>query len=374
MTTALADVLKPTTAEQAERTVIGLLDAAGFPATSWQPKSFPRTVTKAIGAIGANFSNLISNVVAGVLNGLSTGGWLDLLSEQNYANTRAAAVAAAGQMVLTNQTGVSQPITVGMWLADGDGSSAHRFEVTGGAGTLAAPNGSTLAVTVRAESPGAAYNIPSGASLFIAGGVLPGVTVSNPAIGSTGTWLTTAGADKESDPALQERNATKWADQAPAGNDQSYVYWARTAVPTITRVKPVREGGTVNVYLANAAGGATGPEVTAVDTFLQAKKSIVARVFTVPATSVGITLVGTIYVDAVHAGSAPAAALANLAALGADHDIGGFVYLSEIIGALTIPTGVRRVVLSSPTTDANLGDDGVPVFDVTGLSVVVEST
>lgn len=378
MTTSLSDVLKPTSVEQAEATVLGVLEGAGFPATSWQPKSFPRTMVKALATVGASIANTVSNVAAGGFSTLAASlglsGWLDLKAEQDYGNTRAPAIATVGQMVLTNATGSGQTISVGMWIADGEGDNAHRFEVTGG-GSLAAPNGSTLPVAVRAEKPGADYNIPIGAPLFIAGGVLPGVTVSNPPIGSTGTWVTTAGADQEGDAALAERNTTMWATLAPAGSRDSFKAWARAAVPTATRVEVDDAApfgpGTVAVIMANAAGGASPSEVATADAYLQTKRSLPSRVRAQAATNVDIAIQATVYIEAVHADTAFLQAQANLVELQAEHGISGRVYRSEIITALSSPLGVRNVTLIAPADDATLGSDGVPVFAISLTKVVL---
>ncbi len=373
--TTLADLIRTQTVEEAEETLLGILSEAGFQAYAWQPKSIPRLFVKAFATLNIEIVNTVTGIAAGGFSGLATGKWLDLLGEQQYANTRTPAIKTVGKMLLTNISGVAVPVSVGqLYATDGTGSNAHRYANKTG-GTIAATVGSTLLLDWEAEGAGGAYNIPNGSILPELATPIPGVTVTNPAYLTTGTWITTAGADEESDEALELRNTSKWGDLAPGGAYLSYVQWVKQATPTVTRLKIDDDNpdgpGTIHLWLANAAGGATSSEVTAVNNFLLNKRALGTSTVTASAAGVNaITVAGAMYVEAEHAATAPVEAAANIAKLTANGPVGGTAYLSEIVTALSSPTGVRNVALTSPTADTALGSSNVAVYTLS-IDIIV---
>ncbi len=382
MATTLAALLTPTTAAQAEADLISALDSFGFPATSWQPKSVPYTLLKWFATKYASLTQTIASITAGGFlstaaelkndDGSDQREWLDLAVDSQYDEPRNEATITVGTMRLTNASGSPYTIAVGqLWATTSDG---RRYNNTTG-GTLSAPVGSTLDLTWKAEQPGAKYNIPNGTISSELATPLPGVTVSNPAVGSTGTWITSPGGDLEGNVAYAARARTKWSTLGTGAGAAAYENWARTGAPTITRVKVDDANpdgpGTLRVYLANAAGPATGGEVSAADAYIQPRRALGMKVTTQAAAAAALTVTATLYVQAAYAATAPAQAASNIAALASGLDIGEDVYLSEIYTALSSPTGVTRVVLTSPTTDTVVTADAVVTVTVNLTTVIV---
>jgi uncharacterized phage protein gp47/JayE len=380
----LAQLLAVSTQEQSEADLIGLLDSVGFSASAWQAKSVPRTFLKWFAKVHAELTETVAKAARGMHLGLAAEitkadgtddtSWLDLLLSSFYDEERAAAVSTIGKIVLTNNTGGAITVSAGQyWAKDAGG---HLYEnITGG--VLAAPLGSVITPPLdwRAESPGAEFNIPNDAILPELATPVPGLVASNPAYGATGTWITTAGSDIESNASAKTRGSTKWATLGTGGPSLAYVAWARKGAPTVTRVKvdDAQPDGpnSLRVYLGNASGGATPAEVAAADAYIQPKKAAAAKVTTLAAANFTIQIIATIYVEAAYAATAPGQALDNLTRLQGELEIGGDVYRSEVLTALSSPTGVHHAVMSIFAGEfASIPEDAIAVFNLT-LNVVL---
>ncbi len=382
MATTLAALLTPTTAAQAEADLIDALTIFGFPATSWQPKSVPYTLLKWFATKFASITQTIANITAGGFlstaaelknaDGTDQREWLDLTVDSQYDIPRTEATSTLGQMTLTNVSGSPYTITVGqLWATD---SAGRRYNNTTG-GSLGAPVGSTLDLSWKAESPGAAYNIPNGTILPELATPLPGVTVTNPAVGSTGTWITSAGGDLETNKSYADRARSKWPTLGTGAGAAAYINWAKTGAPTVTRVKVDDANpdgpGTLRVYLANAVGPATAPEIAAANAYIQSRRALGISVTTLATTSTALTVTATIEVLSANAATAPGQAAANIAALASSLDIGDDVFLSEIYTALSSPAGVRKVTLVAPVADLVVPASAVVTVTLNLTTVVV---
>jgi uncharacterized phage protein gp47/JayE len=372
MSLTLSRLLTPVTQTQAENTLLGILDVVGFPATSWQPKSLPRTFVKGMATLYVDLTELVANIAAGGLLKYATSaaeGWLDLCAESQYQEYRTPAVSTVGKATLTNQLASPYVIDVGqLWAQDDTG---RRYNNTTG-GTLAA--GGTLQLEWKAESPGAAYNIAAGALTTLAT-PLPRVSVSNPALPSSSTWITTSGADVETNENLVDRCQKKWPTLGTGGASLAYVAWAKQALAAITRVRVDDANpdgpGTVRVYLATSGGVPSLGEVALVDTYIQARRALTATVTVSAAEVATIVVTATLYVYAGYATTAPTQAAAAVSALGQNAEIGATVYLSRICAALSSPAGVRNVVVASPVADQVLLPEEVPGFVLNLTTVLV---
>jgi hypothetical protein len=379
---SLSSLLAQTTPEEAEADLIEALTIFGFPATSWQPKSVPYTLLKWFATKYASLTSTVAVISAGGFlatsailknsDGSDLIDWLDLYAVSQYDEVRAAATSTSGQMILTNQSGSPHTFVVGqLWTTD---SGGRLFNNTTG-GTLDAANGSTLTLVWKAESPGATYNIPNGTIGSELATPIPGVTVTNPAVGSTGTWITSAGRDIEGNASYATRARTKWSSLGTGAGGDAYIYWAKTGAPTVTRVavdEASPDGpGTIRVYLANAVGPATSPEVAAADAYIQSRRALGMKVTTQAAVAQAITITATIEVLTAYASTAPGLAASNIAALVAGLDIGEDLYTSEIITALSTPAGVRRVTLTLPATDVVTANNAVVTATLNLTTVIV---
>lgn len=367
------------------------LNVPALGVTSWQSGGAYRTLAEieatALADYGATQSTVAaSGFLQAWLNPSSMGlsaappdAWLDLLGRNVYGLSRTAAVTTQGLATLTAAAAAGPyTITAGtMWIADAAG---HRFvNVNGGVLAL----GGTLQLTWQAESPGAAYNVANGALTSIVAGTLAGVTVNNPDPGS-GTWVTTQGADAESNVSYATRCQNRWPSLAASGTSPAATYqlWALSAEAaaghgtTITRVLVVADGttpGQVDVYLAGASGAAGAGAVTDANTYIQARVGITNTALVQAASNLAVTVAGTVNyyaaqttLSAVQA--AVAAALAKyFGALGISDGSAAFkVYWSQVEAAVAGALGVRNV--AGLTTNGGSGDIALTIGQVATLT------
>jgi uncharacterized phage protein gp47/JayE len=360
MTTLAELVVGKTYAQMREELFEALRGAdPAFPVDSWREGDVARTLVEIDAQSLAELSVLVSRIAEGGFLSTSRGAWLTLLAREVYGLERNVALAAAGEVVLTD-AGAAGPFTIApgqLWFASQTGL---RYQSANTA-NLTLAQGGTLAVPVRAEAPGAAYNVANG-SITSMLTPLPGVTATNPAIGGTGTWVTAQGTDEESDAALATRCAARWPELGTGSPAASYDLWARSE-PTkgaqVTRTNVVPDaagpnGGGVLVYLAGPSGPVAADVVTAVQSYIGARAPLTV-VPTVQSTSgLALTVTATLYGKAQYQAAATAAALSALQVLIAGTPVGGKVYRAAIFEALMAPAGVENVAISAPAGDTTL--------------------
>lgn len=294
---------------------------------------------------------------------LIAGGFFGLTRYPAYSTIGAAvltcsALAAAGTVPAMQARFQSDEATGGQWYRN-----RYAFTVT---------PGRQVPVILVADVPGSSGNVPVNSITHIVT-TLAGCSLNNP--GTGGSWITTTGADYESDDNLIARCFARWAASSYGGARSAYAQWVADAftaagvTPTVTRIgvddtNPNGPGST-DIYLASVTGPATVEDVALVDAYLQPRRALGTgplRVFSAP----GVT----IPVHAALYGNANGVALgtAALTALGGIVGIGGAVYLSAIYAALTAPSvpGIQpplgRVEVYAPTADVELTGFQVPVF------------
>jgi hypothetical protein len=399
------------------------LNPSVLPTTSWQSGGAFRTIVEIEAQALADLSALVAAIAASGLTTTSTGSWLDLLANNFYALTRNQATFTAGTMNLAAAVGAGPySVTTGsMFVADPAGHlftnttsgtvpqgcaawAAGTFtlntrvtnginiyictqtgtSVTGptGTGTNFADGGtalwswqstSYLQLVWQAALSGSAYNVGNNAVTTITAGTLPGVTVSNPDPGS-GTWITSAGANIETDSALAVRCQARWpALSQSAGTAAVYTLWALSAEQaaglgtTITRtlVQPDPSiAGRVQVYLATATGAAGSGAVTAANNYIQARIPLVSTANVQAASAIAQTVTGTVnYFStkttlAVVQAAVQTALAAYIAGVALGSDAVGTVkvYWSEVESVCGTVFGMRNVnmLLNGGTSDSAL--------------------
>lgn len=331
------------------------LTVTTVPVTAWQPGSFALTMLQTDADVDADLSQLIQAVAAGGYVGTATADWLDLLALNQYSLTRNLATYAQGVVVLTVSSGVGPYTIVPGQLQVATAAGLTFTNVTGGVLSYGVPPLNTLALVFQASSPGASYNVGN-ATLVNLLTPLAGVSSSNPDPGS-GTWITAFGTDTEGDSALAQRCRDRWSSLGVGATAASYDSWARAASSSITRTNVFADlsvAGQVDVVVAGSAGGVAGPIVTAAQNYINARLPLGTTAVVSSAAALAIPVVATVFVQAAYLALAQQQCPANVQALIAATPIGGTVYLSEVVGALTAPTGVSHVVVSSPGADAAL--------------------
>ena len=360
------------------------LDAsgAGIKTSAWDDDASLRAVVFGCAAFFADRTRVTAAMANGMYIDSAEGGWLTVLAASAYQLDRYAAERTVGEMQLTPDSTASLPISIAIGeivIVDTDTLQTYRNTTSG---TLSAA-GSPVTFTVQAEVAGDDSVIGTGVSGLELQTPIPGVTVANPAISGTTSWMSTEGSDEESDVELRARCKTRWATLSFAGGPRdAYEYWARTASTAVSRVQVDDSGGvgtgTVGVYVTNDDGNISAAEVTKVEeyingngTTLQARHPIGATVTIEAATPVSINISGTIVVRGQYAATivddvtdAFNAFLKTVPIGGTKITSGassGFVLLGQLYDAVNSVEGVVNFSFTAPTADTPIGLGEVPV-------------
>lgn len=333
----LSDLVVPVTTDEAEAKIIAICQALKLPVTSWQDGSFPKTVIAFAASFYSDFSVMVAQIAGGAtletaLNASESSGtgiksqWLDLKARSQYDDARKTATFTIGTFQLQDFGGGPHTITTGQVIVAGPGALRYRNLAPA---TLAA-NG-TITLQFSAEASGAAYNLPANSTLSLVSS-LPTVVVTNPALGTTGTWITAQGTDTETDRQLATRLKAKWGMLATGSPIAAYEYLALSqSGVTRARCDDKNPGGpgTVWVYVDSAAA------VSALQLVYDAFAPAGTKATAVAATNQTVSIPGTIYVATSSRAAAEATVTANLTALALSIPIGGIVRKSDVYEAIT---------------------------------------
>jgi uncharacterized phage protein gp47/JayE len=341
---ALTDLVQPRSREQVKSRLLTLLGGRDFPITNYHSGDPVRHLLEVVSESVADIERTIAALAAGEYLDLAAGEWLDLrVGDWNIA--RQPTVTARVGLTLTCAVGFG-PYTVLpglMWFST---PSGLRYSSATG-GILAA--GGTLSVEVLAESPGSAYNVPSG-TINILNTPLPGVSASNPPGG-----VILAGADQESDVALRQRARLRWAELGGGATRKAYIFWALTSDPSVKQVQVLDEHprgqGTVDVVLWGA-GGLGSAAVAAANAYIQDRRPVTADVRVYSATERVLALPLTLFAPGADHASIEGQIVTNLAALQQATPIGGTLYRSAVIEQAMLPAGMIDARLSGTSFDA----------------------
>jgi len=372
----VATVASLITARSADAIVSEQLDVlAGeeFPVTSWQPGSVPRSLVKADATSMAAMDTNVANLAKAAFLDDSEGDWLVLLAKSRFDVDAEPAGYTVGRVLLTVASGAGPYTLSAAQLLVSDGARRWRSTNTG---SVVVTSAAPVSIEVRAESAGAAYNVASGAVTQVITPALAGLSVSNPVYAS-GTWVTTAGADRESDASVRARCRARWGTLGRGANDAAYVYWARTGhsrTAEVTRASVVWGigDGTLTIYLAGPSGPVSTPVENAVGAWIERNKPGTDYPTVVSASARVVSLVATVRVDAA-SDSAANRALATdaLAAYFAALAIGDDVDLGALYHALYQATGVIDVDISQPASDVSVNTNEVATLSASLTWVAV---
>jgi len=367
----LSQLRTPVTEAEAQQWAIDNLSDLGFNSKSWQSGSWQYTLIWLFSKLYALLSFYIVALAEIAFNSTSVGDALTEFSDSHYDNQRVAAVRAEHTVRLTCSASAG-PYTVAAGQltaqeqATGDG---YLLDNTTG-GVLA--SGGTLDLTFRFQTAGAVGNVAIGTITKLQTN-LAGVTCTNPDVGD-GTSLVTTGADEESDATLQARNTAKWGALSWATPADGYAYMVRQGEPNAARVKVddsnPRGPGTIDVYIAAAAGVAAAGDVTDAQAVLSAKHAGTPNAKAWASTAQAQNFSANVYVSSAYfsGGSIIASKQTEIETALDDYvnslDIGGTVlpapdgdgvtgYLlaSEWQGAMTAVVGVSAIKSPSPAAD-----------------------
>lgn len=359
MSLSFSDLIVPDTKEEAWDALLAFLESAGFPVTSWEDGSVPKTLTEGEAEAYADLSAVVAAIAKGGYLDTAPSAWLTFLAQDIYGLPRKAAVQTKGTFRLTDAGGGPHTFTAGELIVTS--SSGLRYRNSAG-GTV--PLSGTLDATFEAEATGATYNLPTDATLTLTTS-LPTVTVTNPGL-LGGSWITQQGANEESDASLRTRCQARWpATTYMLSTAATYQAAALTASAEVTKVKVFPndpEPGQVKVVLAGTSGAVSGGAVSDVEAYIEDRLPLCVNASVVSAANLAITVTAELQCQAAYASAVLAQAEAALAALQAALDIGATVYRSALIEALMSPDGLVNVSLSTPASDQALTATQVATF------------
>lgn len=361
----LTELTTPRTLAELRDDLLGRLQSAGLAVTDWTEGGTERTLVEIDAKTLEQLDIVAADVAAGGLLDYATDDWLTLLAKNKFSVDRDLATFAEHQIVLSDDADTG-PHTIGageVWVATATGL---RFvTITGGTLTL----GGTLTVQVRAEQAGADYNVaPAAIAVLVTS--FAGVTVSNPAIGMTGSSILVAGADEETDEALRQRCRDRWAELGSGSTAGAYRNWALAASDEVTEAVAADTGddtGTVDLIVRGPAGAVSGPVLAAVQAYVDERVPLTVACEVRSPSNVDVDVTATLYGDAADEVAATAAATEAIEALFNALKIGGTVYKSALIVAL-MAEGVVNVVMSDPAADVTVDPDEVAVLDDLSLT------
>lgn len=351
----LEDLVVPETKESIEATNLALAEGEGLPTTAWGASSAFRILFSIFATLLSRLWFSVAQIANGVVLAFSRGAWLTLLA-RNYDEDRLAATFTVGTFKLTdNGGGPHGPLAVGAVTV-----AVGELQYTNTAGGTVPASGS-LDLEFRATVAGGAHNVPNNSAVTLVTS-LPTVTVTNPAVGSTGTWITTLGTDVEGDDALRARCGAKWATLSTGSPTAAYLYWA-LSTSGVTRAK-VDDGnpdgpGSLRVYIDNASA------VSALNSTLTDRRPHGTVASAHAATTQAVTIEGVVTFNGSEATEVAATegVVTNLTALAAEIDIGGIVVKSEVIQRVMDAAGVTDFELASSWT-------GTPNIQLTSSAIV----
>ena len=253
----------PVSFEQAEEELLELAEDQGIDTSQWVEGSSELTCLKMIALYYSKMSERVAQVNLNQINKYSSGSALTFLAESQFANSRSLAETTVGNFIITGSSQyVPRTFQAGnVKITDGTVNfyNVEQFTISNAVPFVTA--------SFRAENPGAEYNIPINSVLTFATTEI-GFSASNPPNPDSSTWITTFGADEETDLTLQLRNALKYSTlQTGDLTVDRVAYLALSASSNNVYVSVddsnPRGPNTANVYLSNTTEVATSASIAA---------------------------------------------------------------------------------------------------------------
>lgn len=279
---SLDDLLNPPTSEAVRAEISTELAALGVSDVGFEETSTARRLLDVDAQAQARQRELSSHVARSTSTSLILGipadegrdAWIELLARGRQLS-RDPATKATHRCVLTNSaTGINRVIQPRSLRARAGGIDFLNLD----AGTL--PVGTSIDMRFEAQLPGTQGNVSPGRIVQLVT-TLAGVTINNPAISGQGSSILVAARDLETNESLLDRCDNRW-DGIASGTARGAMFQRvdeafrfAQAVKTVTKWAFDDENpngpGSADLYLANAAGGATVGEIAIVDPYCQAR-------------------------------------------------------------------------------------------------------
>jgi hypothetical protein len=276
---SLSQLVTPVTEDEALETCLSILSQFGFNATTWQSGSVQLMIVRLFCRIYSAWTNTVAEVAAGGFTTLASTAFLRLLAKYFYDIDYIQAQPTIGQFLLTSSAGAPvHTFVAGDVIVANVASGEEGISYTCTEGGTLNP-GSTLSIEFKADVAGADANLAPDTALFL-WTPLVGVTVTCPAlVPDSNTWITTPGANDESDARLVARCIGRWSRLTYGNTDGAYIGWALEALPALERVAIERAAGdgTVTIIGATTLGGLTGDQITEIEDYVNGVADGVGR-------------------------------------------------------------------------------------------------
>lgn len=355
----------PIPKDEVLETTLSLLELAGFPVTSWQTGSVPLAILDAFAEVLSDVSFGVAAIASGATFETASGIWSKYRAVF-YGEGVKVALATRGKFHFQNDNVVTVSVNPGQ-LIRFDQSPAIQFRVVEPAATSVAA-GAAADLLVQAVSAGSNGNIAVGSALSPVTG-LSGFTVSNPAIGLSGTWITSPGSDEETPEQIAERLPGKWATLATGSPEPAIRKWALDQTG-VTRAKVRMTNpfgpGTVGVYIDSAGA------LFSTQTYINARIPAPSRAVVLLASTVNVVVPVTVTVLKGYTETALPAIIAKLLALQAQLDIGDTIIQNEVIEQIMSVPGVKDLAFSNTwagNPNLALGATEIAVFDTSQIFI-----
>lgn len=260
---SLSELLSFKTLDDWKASLISAAQSVGLATENWAEGGYTRSLVALFSQLYKTAGDVVRIIAAGGFLDKAEGAWLTLLAKQVFNVDRVAATFAKAPLAITlTNNGGGLYIYAPRDIVFAHATTKKTYRNTSG-GTLNPGVGQTLALDLEAEEAGA------GSSAGI-GSITEMVTTS---LGVTCTnTMALVGIDEEKDPALRQRCRDSLAALALGGIKKAYEYIAKSAkrpdgTPigiTRVRVMPAPGDGTVTVYVADASGTVSAPDVAIV--------------------------------------------------------------------------------------------------------------
>ena len=368
MVASVSELITARTADAIVTEQLAVLDGEDFPVTSWQAGSAPRDLVKADATALARLDATVADLAKAAFLDDAEGDWLTLLAASRFDVTRVTATYTEGYFRVACASGAGPHTISAAQLLVTDGTRRYRSINTA---SVTVASGGYQDIKVRAEVAGETP-LASGATLTIVSPALAGLSVTNP-VYADGTWITSAGADAESDASVRARCRARWGTLGRGANDAAYLYLARTGhayEASVTRAYVVwgAGDGTLTVYLAGPLGAVNGTVVTAVQAWIDANRPGTDNATVASVVNVPVTVTATIYLPAAYnTDDNKALATAALTAYFAGLGIGQDPDLGAIYHALYSAAGITDIDISTPSGDTAVNNGEVATL-VTALT------
>lgn len=308
----------------------------------------------------------------------ASGRWLDLHCA-GMGLTRFPARRARGLVIFGRNTpGGNVVIRAGAVVKTGIGSSGRELRYMVEEETILPEGALEVAVPVRAEFEGAAYNVGAGYINRLVTHIAGIDYVYNPE-----GWLVEEGVDEEDDESLRQRYLARWDELATGATRAGYMAWARS-VPGVMDVSVddrfPRGPGTVDVIITGPAGLPSQELIEAVQAYLETRKPITDNVLVRAPEPVTIDFDVTLYLPRYEGDAATAEAQARrvIQAMFLRDDelridvlrIGESLYRARLTGLLMQHVErLQNVVITSPAADVMLTPGQLAALGTVRVSV-----